>query len=184
MHISNQYTNRMVHKWRSEEMAIVVGTNTAFNDDPQLNTRLWPGKHPIRVVVDMNLRLPAWLKIFDESVPTIVFNKHQHSLPFEPTSVSSVQGIQYYQVTEDISLIPQMLNGLYQLGIQSILVEGGSQLLQSFIDEGAWDETRIIANEELVIGEGLPAPHLKNFRLAGTQTLFSDTVRMYKQTEA
>jgi diaminohydroxyphosphoribosylaminopyrimidine deaminase/5-amino-6-(5-phosphoribosylamino)uracil reductase len=179
--ISNGQSNRLVHKWRSEEMAIVVGTNTAYNDDPQLNTRLWPGKNPIRIVVDMNLRLPKSLQLFDESIPTIVFNKHQHSFPFEKVPVSDLKGVHYYQVTEDISLVHQMLNGLYSLGIQSILVEGGAQLLQSFIDQALWDETRIITNEQLSIGNGLPAPQLNNHQLEDEQRVLSDIIRFYKR---
>ena len=74
LHISNEYSNRLVHKWRSEEAAILIGTNTALLDDPELTTRLWPGRSPVRLILDMDLRLPAHLKIFDRSVRTIVFN--------------------------------------------------------------------------------------------------------------
>jgi diaminohydroxyphosphoribosylaminopyrimidine deaminase/5-amino-6-(5-phosphoribosylamino)uracil reductase len=176
--ISNGYSNRLVHKWRSEEAAIAVGTNTALFDDPQLSTRHWPGRNPVRVVVDMNLRLPSTLKLFNGEIPTIVFNLHQHSLPFEKISLSELRniGLAYYQVTEDVSLVHQMLNGLYRLGIQSLMVEGGTALLQSFIDEGLWDEARIICNEDLVLGSGLPAPVLKNARLVKRETILSDTI--------
>ena len=182
--ISNEFTNRLVHKWRSEEMGIVIGTNTALNDDPQLDTRLWPGKSPVRIVVDMNLRLPKWLNVFDGTTPTIIFNKHQHGLPLEKTAASLLAGINYYQVTEDVSLVTQMLNGLYQLGIQSILVEGGAQLLQSFILEGAWDEARVITNEQLHVDNGLPAPQLTAARLAGSETVFSDVIQFFERVQA
>jgi diaminohydroxyphosphoribosylaminopyrimidine deaminase/5-amino-6-(5-phosphoribosylamino)uracil reductase len=181
--ISNEFTNRLVHKWRSEEMGIVVGTNTARNDDPRLNTRLWPGKNAIRIVADMNLRLPAWLHVFDGSIPTIIFNKHKHTLPFEKVPANKLEGVNYYQVTEDVSLVHQMLNGIYQHGIQSILVEGGAQLLQSFIDEGLWDEAKVITNEQLIIGDGLPAPQLSHAKLVTTEAVFSDVVRTYEKTE-
>ena len=177
--ISNAFSNRLVHKWRSEEGGIVVGTNTAINDDPQLNTRLWPGKNPVRIVVDMARRLPSWLKVFDGTVPTIVFNKHEHSLPFEKLSNYNLTGVHYYQVTEDVSLVHQMLNGLYHLGVQSILVEGGSQLLQSFIDEGLWDEARVITNEEQFIGTGLPAPRLLQAALTQSEKFLSDSLRTF-----
>lgn len=177
--ISNEFTNRLVHRWRSEEMAIVVGTNTAMNDDPQLNTRLWPGKNPVRIVADMGLRLPASLRVFDGSAPTVVFNSHRHTLPFEKLASHELKGVQYYQVTEDASLPHQMLNGLYGLGIQSVLVEGGAQLLQSFIDEGLWDEARVITNSQLVIGNGLPAPRLLNADPVKTETVFADVIRFY-----
>ncbi|RYZ61212.1 MAG: bifunctional diaminohydroxyphosphoribosylaminopyrimidine deaminase/5-amino-6-(5-phosphoribosylamino)uracil reductase RibD [Chitinophagaceae bacterium] len=181
LRISNAYTNRIVHKWRSEEAAIVVGTNTALADDPELSTRHWPGKNPVRIVVDMNLRLPTSLKLFSGEIPTVVFNSHRHTLPFEKSSVAELQalGVGYYQVTEDVSLVDQMLNGLYRLGIQSILVEGGTQLLQSFIDAGVWDRARVICNESLKIGSGLPAPVLKRASLQEKETVFSDVIRSY-----
>jgi diaminohydroxyphosphoribosylaminopyrimidine deaminase/5-amino-6-(5-phosphoribosylamino)uracil reductase len=184
--ISNAYTARLVHKWRSQEMAIVVGTNTALFDDPELSTRHWPGKNPVRIVVDMHLRLPSSLKLFNGEIPTVVFNLHRHTLPFEKISVAQLQetGLGYYQVTEDVSLVDQMLNGLYRLGIQSILVEGGTQLLQSFIDAGVWDEARIISNEGLEIGSGLQAPALKKASLVKKETVFTDAIRYYKPLPA
>ncbi len=180
--ISNAQSNRIVHKWRSEEMAILVGTNTAVFDDPELNTRLWPGANPIRLVVDMNLRLPSSLKLFNSKVTTIVFNLHQHTLPLEKISLEALRekGVWYYQVTEDVSLVHQMLNALYRLNIQSVLVEGGSQLLQSFIDEKIWDEARVITNKTLEIGSGLPAPILKTAILESSEWLQSDEFRYYK----
>jgi diaminohydroxyphosphoribosylaminopyrimidine deaminase/5-amino-6-(5-phosphoribosylamino)uracil reductase len=181
--ISGNYANRLVHKWRSEEMAILVGTNTALFDDPELTTRLWPGRNPVRIVVDMNLRLPKSLKLFDGKTSTIVFNLHQHNLPFEKISATDLRemGIGYYQVTDDVSLVNQILNALYSMNIQSVLVEGGAQLLQSFIDEGFWDEARVITNKELIVGNGLPAPVLINHQLLNTQNIASDTVRFYHQ---
>ncbi len=184
--ISNEYSNRLVHKWRSEEAAILVGTNTAFLDDPQLTTRLWPGPSPIRMVIDMNLRLPSSLKIFNGEVPTIVFNKIKHSNESEwsaPSPLVERAGVRYYQVTEEANLIHQILIALYQLNIQSVLVEGGARLLQSFIDEEMWDEARIINNENLIINNGLPAPDLKNALKIEEQNIFSDKIEFYKYSE-
>jgi diaminohydroxyphosphoribosylaminopyrimidine deaminase/5-amino-6-(5-phosphoribosylamino)uracil reductase len=183
--ISNEHTNRIVHQWRSEEMAIAVGTNTALFDDPELTTRLSPGRNPIRIVVDMDLRLPASLKLFDSKTPTIVFNTRQHSQPLEKISINELNGlgVGYYQVTEDVSLVHQIMNALYHMNIQSVLVEGGSYLLQSFIDEGIWDEARVITNEQLAVGAGLPAPVLKNAALKNTHPVFSDAIRTYKNTK-
>jgi diaminohydroxyphosphoribosylaminopyrimidine deaminase/5-amino-6-(5-phosphoribosylamino)uracil reductase len=179
--ISNEYTNRMVHKWRSEEMAILVGTNTALYDNPGLTTRLWPGKSPIRLVVDMDLKLPSTLKLFNSEAPTIVFNTKQHNLSegllaLFPSGRGG-DGPGFYQVTEDVSLVHQITNALYQLNIQSVLVEGGAFLLQSFIDEGIWDDAKIITNQNLIIGDGLPAPILKNGLLKKTENIYSDNVR-------
>ena len=183
--ISNEQTNRLVHKWRGEEMAILVGTNTALLDDPSLTTRLWPGRDPIRLVVDMDLRLPKSLQLFDGNAPTIVFNLHQHTLPLEKIAASDLRsiGVGYYQVTEDVSLVHQIMNALYQLNIQSVIVEGGAQLLQSFIDDNSWDEARIISNQDLIIGEGLPAPVLKNHCLVKRQNILTDILQVYNKTQ-
>ena len=169
--ISNEFSNRMVHKWRSEEAAILVGTNTALMDNPSLTTRLWNGPSPIRLVADMNLRLPTSLKIFNGETRTIVFNSIKHG---------EDENILYYQVTEDVSLVHQVLNALYQLKIQSVLVEGGAKLLQSFIDEDMWDEIRTISNTQLTTGNGLPAPAFSKALKVNEFELQSDKVEIYK----
>jgi len=151
LYISNEATNRLVHKWRSEEASILVGTNTARMDDPELTTRKWPGPSPIRLVVDMDLSLPSPLKVFNGKQKTIVFNTLKHE---------DKANLSFYQVTEDVNLVHQMVNALYQMKIQSVIVEGGAKLLQSFIDEGMWDEARIIKNEKLILNNGLAAPQL------------------------
>lgn len=174
--ISNEYSNRLVHKWRSEEQAILIGTNTAIADDPELTTRLWPGKSPVRLVIDMELKLPASLKLFNSASRTIVFNKHKHA--------DDNNGIAYYQVTDDTGLVPQILNALKQLNIQSVLVEGGAFLLQSFIDEAAWDEARIIINKHLVAGHGLPAPVLRHAGTVHEQDLGSDRIQFFQPVKA
>jgi diaminohydroxyphosphoribosylaminopyrimidine deaminase/5-amino-6-(5-phosphoribosylamino)uracil reductase len=165
--ISNEFTNRLVHKWRSEEAAILVGTNTALFDDPALTTRLWNGPDPVRLVIDMNRRLPSSLQLFNRKVRTIVFNGLQHE---------EQDNLLYYQVTSDVNLVHQVVHALYQLKIQSVLVEGGARLLQSFIDEGLWDEMRVITNNELVVSAGLPAPQMTSGRLQKQEQLFSDTI--------
>jgi diaminohydroxyphosphoribosylaminopyrimidine deaminase/5-amino-6-(5-phosphoribosylamino)uracil reductase len=151
LYITNEVANRVVHKWRSEEASILVGTNTALADNPALTNRLWSGKNPTRLVVDMNLRLPASLQLFDGAVKTIVFNLQRHD---------EANGTVYYQLKDRLPLAQQVSDALFQLNIQSVLVEGGAKLLQSFIDEGLWDEARIITNEELLIGSGVAAPVL------------------------
>lgn len=182
--ITNEFTNRLVHKWRSEEMAILVGTNTALYDDPALTTRLWPGKDPVRLVVDKELKLPSSLKLFDTGQTVVVFNLKKHSLPLEKTGPENLkEQIWYYQVTEDASLVHQVMNALCQMNIQSVLVEGGAQLLQSFIDEGAWDEARVITNEEMVVGEGLPAPLLSHYKLISTESLHPDVIRTFRNQD-
>ena len=168
--ISNEYSNRLAHKWRSEESAILIGTNTARMDDPELTTRLWSGPSPVRLIVDMDLKLPSPLKIFNHQQPTIIFNTIKHG---------DEDNLHYYQVTEDTSLVHQISNALYQLRIQSVIVEGGARLLQSFIDEGMWDEARVISNGQLAIGNGLAAPQLLNALKIEEQIIFSDVIETF-----
>lgn len=168
--ISNDYSNRLVHKWRSEEAAILVGTNTALHDNPSLTTRMWTGKNPVRLVLDMNLRLPASLHVLDGSVRTIVFNAVKQE---------EKGNIVYYQCTKDKSLVYQIANALYQLNIQSVIVEGGAKLLQSFIDAQLYDEVRIITNTVLKTGSGVAAPLFANKEWTQTMRLENDTVQIY-----
>jgi diaminohydroxyphosphoribosylaminopyrimidine deaminase/5-amino-6-(5-phosphoribosylamino)uracil reductase len=168
--ITNAFTDRYVHKWRSQEMGILIGTNTALLDNPRLTNRLWNGKSPVRLVVDMHLRLPPSLKIFDGEEPTVVFNALQHN---------AEGAIKYYQVTEDVSIVHQILNACYEQGIQSIIVEGGARALQSFIDGGIWDEARVITNETLNADKGLPAPEFFGGTLVLSENIFSDRIDYY-----
>jgi len=168
--ITNEFANRLVHKWRSEEMGILVGTNTALMDNPELTNRLWSGRSPVRLIVDMHLRLSPSLKIFDQQQPSIIFNVLRHE---ENDKIS------YCQVTEDVSIVHQILNACYQNNIQSILLEGGAKLLQSFIDEGLWDEARIITNETLYMENGLSAPELSNYNFSHSENIFSDGISYY-----
>lgn len=169
--ISNAYSNRLVHQWRSEEAAILVGTNTALADDPELTNRLWPGKSPVRLVSDMNLRLPASLKLFDGSIKTIVFNAVKQE---------EKENLLFYRLEKNKKFIPQLLKALYKLNILSVLVEGGATLLQSFIDEGTWDEARLIVNNELSISNGLTAPVLPGAVKVEEMNLLSDKISIFK----
>ena len=184
LYITNDFTNRLVHKWRSEEAAILVGTNTAFMDDPQLTTRLWKGNNPIRLVVDMDLSLLSSLKLFNEAANTIVFNSIKHDLEELPPSPSPMErvGVRFYQVTRNVSLVHQITNALHQLKIQSMIVEGGARLLQTFIDEGMWDEARVITNRQLTIGNGLAAPELINSTKIHEFGIFSDNIEIFKRS--
>jgi len=168
--ISNEYTNRLVHKWRSEEAAILIGTNTALSDNPELTTRLWKGPSPIRMVIDMDLKLPSSLKIFNREVKTVIFNSMKQE----------EQGnLIYYKMKKSSTLIPQLLNAIFQLKIQSVIVEGGAKLLQSFIDEGLWDEMRVINNYKLTVESGLDAPKPENAVLVETQELYTDIIETF-----
>jgi riboflavin biosynthesis protein RibD len=167
--ISNEYTNRLVHKWRSEEAAILVGKQTALKDDPSLTTRLWPGENPIRCVIDNNLSLPVWLKIFDQSTPTIIFNFLKNE---EEKNIKRVK--------LNDGNISTLAKSMYEQNIQSVIVEGGALLLQSFISEGFWDEARVIRNEQLTIHNGIAAPELKNASLQKQKKYFTDTINYFQ----
>jgi diaminohydroxyphosphoribosylaminopyrimidine deaminase/5-amino-6-(5-phosphoribosylamino)uracil reductase len=169
--ISNDITNRLVHKWRSEEAAIMIGTNTALLDNPELTARLWPGKSPVRLVIDLNLRLPSSLKIFDGKVKTIVFN---YLVQEEKTNLV------YFKLDKKMPLIPQLSDSLFHLQFQSVLVEGGAKLLQSFIDTGIWDEARVITNTKLTTGNGLPAPVLKSDESYFEEQIQADTISYFR----
>lgn len=151
LYISNETTNRLVHKWRHDEAAILIGTQTAILDNPSLTNRLWHGKSPIRLVIDKKEIIPADYNIFNKEATTILFTEKENKVK---------ENIQYVFVPINTDYIDLILEYCYQNNIQSILVEGGAQLLQSFIDKDLWDETRIITNETLRISNGLKAPNL------------------------
>ena len=179
--ISNEFSNRMVHKWRSEEQSILVGTNTALMDDPQLTNRLWPGQSPIRLVMDMDLKLPAYLKLFDGVSATIVFNSLKHDMTGVSMNMNGKSGIGYYQVNREQPVIFQLLQALYNLQIQSVLVEGGAKLLQSFIDEGIWDEARIITANAVRVQGGVKAPQLRECKKNTEQFFLDDKVEFFER---
>ncbi|MFL5739365.1 MAG: bifunctional diaminohydroxyphosphoribosylaminopyrimidine deaminase/5-amino-6-(5-phosphoribosylamino)uracil reductase RibD [Flavisolibacter sp.] len=185
INISNEYTNRIVHRWRSEEMSILVGTNTVLYDDPELTTRNWPGQNPVRLILDRELKLPSSLKIFGGGPPTLVFNLLRNDLPPGKMNYSVLKddSVNYYQITEDTEVVHQLLQALYQMNIQSVLVEGGNRLLQSFIDEKLWDEARVITNESLSVGSGLPAPLLSDAIEEKQEKIFSDLICYYKNNK-
>lgn len=170
--ISNELTNRLVHRWRNEEDAVMVGTNTAAYDDPLLTNRLWTGRNPVRIVLDMELRLPPTLRIFDGNVRTIVFNRKIHA---------EKDNITFYQLTNSGSTIHQVLNGLRAMNIQSVMIEGGSMLTQSFIDEGLWDEARVITNPAMILNEGVAAPLLTGHQPVHAEELGGDLIRYYRR---
>ena len=171
--ISNEFTNKLVHKWRSEEAAIMVGTNTALQDDPALTTRLWPGNDPLRVIIDMDLKLPLSLKLFDGTVRTIVFNQQKQE---------ASGNVSYYKINKNEKTLHQILDTLYELKVQSMIVEGGAKLLQSFIDAGLWDEARVISNKQLAISNGINAPVLSKNELLHTMQLETDIIHTYLPT--
>jgi len=163
--ISNELSRRLVHKYRTEVSSILIGTNTALNDNPSLTVRSWSGKSPLRLVIDRKGRLPGNLNVFDGTVPTLVFTEK---------SVVSRPGVEFVTICFESNSINGILSELYQRKIQSLLVEGGAYTLQQFIDSGLWDEARIFSGSG-IFGAGTPAP-----RIAGTvaATEFLDDNRL------
>lgn len=149
--ISNAFSQRLVHQWRRKESAILVGTNTALLDNPSLNNRFWAGRQPLRLVIDRNLRLPRTLKIFDGQLPTWVFTTKADSPEWK--------NVRFVQLQDQAPFLPQLLAYLYQEKIQSLLVEGGAQLLESFLEANLWEEARILQSSTL-LGEGVVAPSI------------------------
>lgn len=169
--ITNEFTNQLVHKWRSEEQAIMVGTTTAFKDNPQLNNRFWNGRNPVRLLIDKDLKLPADLHLFNQQQKTIVFNQVKQE---EKNNLLLQKINNVYDVNE-------IANTCYELNIQSILIEGGAKLLQSFINAGLWNEARIITNEFLFVEDGLAAPVLTNFKLNHQEKIVADTISYFEK---
>lgn len=168
--ITGELSNRLVHQWRSEEASILVGRRTAAMDNPALSNRLWTGGQPVRLVVDMDLQLPMDLKLFDRTQPTVVFNAVKQE---------QYDNLQYYLLHKEADLLPQLLEALYALKLQSVLVEGGAMLLQMFISHGTWDEIRVLRNTELNVMQGLRAPSLPPYARKENLTLATDLLTIY-----
>lgn len=150
--ISGKLAHTLVHKWRAAEQAILVGTNTVINDNPQLTVRQWYGTNPVRICIDANGRIPEDSKIFDSSAPTICLKDAKF---------------------KDVK---NLLSYLYDSGIQSILVEGGATVLNEFLRQNIWDEIRIFSAKSLFL-HGLKAPNVENGKavfstLIGSEFLF------------
>ena len=167
--ISNDISRIIVHRWRTEEQGILVGTRTALLDNPRLNAREWPGKSPLRMVIDRQGKLPASLHLFDNTLKTFVFTG-QH----ERTEGNT----HYLQLDFSRNIIPQMLSRMALQGIQSIIVEGGRKLLQSFIDCDLWDEARVFTGLK-EFGSGVPAPELA-FAKASMHSIREDRLTVYR----
>ena len=140
-----------MHKWRTEEQAILVGTQTVIDDNPQLNARDWEGNNPIRVVIDQNNRIPKTAHVFDNQIKTIVFS-NKKSTPSLKNTIFEVTDFQQ-------NIVQQIVDKLYQHQIQSVIIEGGAQTLQTFIDANLWDEARVFIGN-CTFEKGVKAPIL------------------------
>ncbi|WP_296698521.1 bifunctional diaminohydroxyphosphoribosylaminopyrimidine deaminase/5-amino-6-(5-phosphoribosylamino)uracil reductase RibD [Algoriphagus sp.] len=145
--ISNSSSRQLVHKWRSEEDGILVGKNTAKYDDPALNVRDWSGKNPLRLVIDSNLELSQSLKLFDQAVPTLCYNTQKAEEKGNLEFVKLKNGFSINSILED----------LQKRKVQSLIVEGGSYLLNKFLESELWDEARVFTSQNN-FEEGIEAP--------------------------
>src|SRR3989344_1776503 len=153
MQISNRRSKILIHKWRSQMEAIMVGTNTALLDNPHLTTREVRGRNPLRIAIDRDLKIPKQFNLLDKSTPTIIFTGK---------NVASKHNLEFVKINFKKNIIPQILNKLCKRGVQSLMVEGGAQLLNSFIKNNLWDEMRVFsAKKKIKIGVKAPVIDLR-----------------------
>lgn len=163
-------TNKLVHQWRSQEQAIMIGTNTAINDNPELTVRLTNGNNPIRIVIDRQLKLNNKLNIFNAAAKTIVISEQQKN---------NHDNISYITLNKENFNVENIFEAIAKQNISSVFVEGGALLLDSIIKSNLWDEARVFVNPKLQFKNGIAAPEFdlnKGIKSqSGTDFLFSVT---------
>jgi diaminohydroxyphosphoribosylaminopyrimidine deaminase / 5-amino-6-(5-phosphoribosylamino)uracil reductase len=168
--ISGELSRKLVHKWRAEEDAIMVGTNTALYDNPQLNVRDWSGRNPTRILIDKDLQVPEGAHLFDGTQTTICYN-------FKRQEVKNLVEFVKLDPTED--LMKNILEDMYDRKIQSVIVEGGAKLLSSIIKAGMWDEARIFRSKH-EFGSGIEAPSVRG-KLMSVDKIGEDEMMVYRK---
>lgn len=171
--IGNPLTKQFVHQLRSEEHAILVGTNTALNDNPSLTVREIEGGNPIRILIDFDLKVSRKAKIYNEEATTLVFNGDKNG---EESNLKFVK-------IEKEKFLNNLMKALFEENIQSVIVEGGSFTLQQFIDANLWDEALIIKNENLHFEKGTKAPHF-TFVEDRIENFGDNTIALYKNLDS
>jgi len=166
--ISCEISRQLVHQWRAEEDAILIGSRTALMDNPLLTVRDWSGKQPVRILLDKNLGVPQTHNVFNNESKTLIYNlvKNEH------------QGMTDWIKCEEDNFLSAVLMDLNQRKIQSLIVEGGSKTLQDFIHQNYWDEARVFTAEK-TFQEGIKAPTIQASPLY-EQASGSDTLRTYR----
>lgn len=167
--ITGQQSLLRVHQLRAREDAIMVGTNTAEKDNPSLTVRNCEGNNPLRIVLDQRLRLPAHLALFDNSTPTLVFNAKKNQ---------TNRSTQYIKIDFQHNFLGQILQTLHEKNILSVIVEGGKQLLETFIESGLWDEAHVYTGNKF-FNSGIQAPEI-NMQPDYTENIGQDTISVYK----
>ncbi len=169
--ITNPQSRQLVHKWRAEEQSILVGTNTVIKDNPKLTIRDWSGINPTRIVLDQQERIPKDSFIFDQSAPTIIITKEGAYNDFNATNIR-IKNIDF-----SINPISQICAILHKEEIQSIIIEGGTQTITSFIQTNLWDEARVFTGTS-IIKDGVKAPTLKSTSF-NSSSIFTDILTTY-----
>lgn len=169
--ISNALTKQFVHQLRSNEHSILIGTMTALRDNPSLTTREIIGRNPIRILIDIDLKVPKDFNVYSNEAETLVFNSVKEG---------DEGNIKFIKTSRE-NFIANMLKTLHELHIQSIIVEGGSLVLQQFIDAGLWDETIIIKNKNLVLENGTKAPRFSKTPI-DTRDFRDNDIEFYKNS--
>jgi len=168
--ITGEESRKLVHQWRGEEDAVLVGKNTAMIDNPQLNVRYGQGKSPKRIVIDRRLELPKHLHLFDQSVETFVINEVKTEFD-DKIKYISLEDFNYY--------VPQyILYQLYLQDIQSVIVEGGANTLNQFIEAGLWDEARVFTGP-VTLKQGIKAPVIQG-EVVSIDEVGDDVLRVIK----
>lgn len=181
--ITNELSRQLVHKWRAEEHAILVGTNTVIEDHPSLTTRDWYGKNPIRVVLDKNSRIPKEAVVFDNQVKTIVISRKPRNGSSETEAHLKAMNhpspeLEFLNWDLTAKIAQQICTILFNHDINSVIIEGGRQTLQTFIDENLWDEARVFKSDTHFT-TGTKAPYFfKN--LHSEEKTSNNTLKIYK----
>lgn len=170
--LSNEISRQLVHKWRSEEQAILVGTNTVLADNPKLNTRTWYGNNPTRIVLDRLNKISENYFVKDKTVPTIIVTEQE--------IFNNTNGLIYENIIFDELLAENVNTILYHHNIQSVLIEGGSQTLQTFINAATWDEARIFKTKT-ILGNGIKAPRINSTYNKEQLALLDDELLILKK---
>lgn len=174
--ITNPYSRQLVHKWRAEEQAILIGTNTVKEDDPSLTTRHWKGNNPVRIVIDRQNKLSNTLKVFDSLAETIVISDNNQKSEVGNLIIKNLN-FEFIDWNLKDEIAKQICNVLFKNTINSVIIEGGRQTLQTFIDEGIWDEARVFTGN-IQFKEGVEAPKL-NGKLISTEKIIDDILNIF-----
>jgi diaminohydroxyphosphoribosylaminopyrimidine deaminase / 5-amino-6-(5-phosphoribosylamino)uracil reductase len=161
--ITNEISKMLVHKWRTEECAFMVGANTVLNDNPRLTVREWSGRNPVRIIVDKDLSLPSDKYVFNNEAKTIVFNQKKQGCE---------KHLAFIKIQFDHKLPLTIMQQLYEHQVQSVIIEGGSKTLQMYINAGLWDEARVFTGARF-FGKGIKAPEFN--AIPNEQLILGDT---------